>query len=223
MSESYINVDINCLPLSTDQQTLPEESLKFITHLHNRFAARMSVLINARITSNKRNEDKSKPKKRSTSKSKPSPKRKPAIPITMFDSRVYYDVEPSFDIEGHKTSCALTDFALYFYFNYLEKVSINECINIHLSNIASIEEASWWAELLSFTEDYFGLQQSTIHVTISAHSLVIASQIHHAMEVLEEFNVSIHTPAISSRVKNNYVYRQVSQSNISHWHSVTIR
>ncbi len=65
----------------------------------------------------------------------------------------------------------LFDFALYFYHNYRQLLAKGSGPYFYLPKTQSWEEAAWWSDVFSFTEDRFDLPRGTIKATVLIETL----------------------------------------------------
>lgn len=73
--------------------------------------------------------------------------------------------------EGSPIPGALFDFALYFYHNYQQLLKNGSGPYFYLPKLQAYQEAAWWSEVFSFTEDRFDLPRGTIKATVLIETL----------------------------------------------------
>jgi len=73
--------------------------------------------------------------------------------------------------EGKPIPGALFDFALYFYHNYQQLLKSGSGPYFYLPKLQAYQEAAWWSEVFSFTEDSFNLPRGTIKATVLIETL----------------------------------------------------
>lgn len=73
--------------------------------------------------------------------------------------------------EGKPIPGALFDFALYFYHNYQQLLKNGSGPYFYLPKLQAYQEAAWWSEVFSFTEDSFNLPRGTIKATVLIETL----------------------------------------------------
>ncbi|MEI7189799.1 malate synthase A [Dickeya dianthicola] len=66
---------------------------------------------------------------------------------------------------------SLFDFALYFFHNYRQLLAKGSGPYFYLPKTQSWQEAAWWGDVFSYTEDHFGLPRGTIKATILIETL----------------------------------------------------
>lgn len=89
-------------------------------------------------------------------------------------------------IDGEVIPGALLDFALYFYLNYQQRLSRRTGIYYYLPKLEHHSEAKWWADVFTFTEDYFGLPRSSIRATVLIETLPAVFQMHEILHALRQ-------------------------------------
>lgn len=80
----------------------------------------------------------------------------------------------------------LFDFALYFYLNYQTRTSQGSGVYYYVPKLEHAEEAQWWADVFSFTEDYFKQPRSTIRATILIETLPAVFQMDEILYAMRE-------------------------------------
>ncbi|ARY99651.1 malate synthase A [Yersinia ruckeri] len=73
--------------------------------------------------------------------------------------------------QGEAIPGGLFDFALYFLHNYQQLLANGSAPYFYLPKMQSYQEAEWWSDVFSFTEQRFGLPQGTIKATVLIETL----------------------------------------------------
>ncbi|CAI8154626.1 MAG: Malate synthase A [Pseudidiomarina mangrovi] len=81
---------------------------------------------------------------------------------------------------------ALFDFALYFCLNYQQRIQRGTGVYYYLPKLEHSDEAAWWAEVFSFTEDYFVQQRGLIRATVLIETLPAVFQMDEILYVLRQ-------------------------------------
>ncbi|TFH92223.1 malate synthase A [Vibrio ouci] len=86
----------------------------------------------------------------------------------------------------------LMDFALYFYHNYLTRAEQGLGVYYYIPKLESMEEAQWWDDVFSFTEDYFGVQRGTIRATVLIETLPAVFQMDEMLYAMRDHIVAMN-------------------------------
>ncbi|HGK4816351.1 TPA: malate synthase A [Yersinia enterocolitica] len=73
--------------------------------------------------------------------------------------------------QGEDIPGGLFDFALYFYHNYKQLLANGSGPYFYLPKMQSYQEAAWWSDVFTFTEQRFDLPQGTIKATVLIETL----------------------------------------------------
>ncbi|ACS84261.1 malate synthase A [Musicola paradisiaca] len=87
---------------------------------------------------------------------------------------------------------SLFDFALYFFHNYRQLLSKGSGPYFYLPKLQSYQEAAWWAEVFSHTEDRFGLPRGTIKATVLIETLPAVFQMDEILYYLSDHIVGLN-------------------------------
>jgi malate synthase len=86
----------------------------------------------------------------------------------------------------------LFDFALYFYHNYRQLLAKGSGPYFYLPKTQSWEEAAWWSDVFSFTEDRFDLPRGTIKATVLIETLPAVFQMDEILYHLRDHIVGLN-------------------------------
>lgn len=81
---------------------------------------------------------------------------------------------------------ALLDFALYFCLNYEQRKKRGTGVYYYLPKLEHSDEAAWWADVFSFTEDYFRQQRGLIRATVLIETLPAVFQMDEILYVMRQ-------------------------------------
>ncbi|KHN57050.1 malate synthase [Dickeya fangzhongdai] len=87
---------------------------------------------------------------------------------------------------------SLFDFALYFFHNYRQLLAKGSGPYFYLPKTQSWQEAAWWGEVFSYTEDHFGLTRGTIKATILIETLPAVFQMDEILYHLRDHIVGLN-------------------------------
>ncbi|MBY4678156.1 malate synthase A [Marinobacterium arenosum] len=94
--------------------------------------------------------------------------------------------------DGQAIPGCLMDFGLYFYHNYRARLAQGSGIYYYLPKLQSMEEAAWWSELFSFTEDRFELPRGSIKATVLIETLPAVFQMDEILYAMREHIVAMN-------------------------------
>ncbi|WP_159651065.1 malate synthase A [Vibrio atypicus] len=100
--------------------------------------------------------------------------------------------EQSIQYKGQPIPGCLMDFALYFYHNYLTRAEQGLGVYYYIPKLESMEESQWWADVFSFTEDYFGVQRGTIRATVLIETLPAVFQMDEMLYAMKDHIVAMN-------------------------------
>lgn len=86
----------------------------------------------------------------------------------------------------------LFDFALYFFHNYRQLLAKGSGPYFYLPKTQSWQEAAWWSEVFSFTEDRFELPRGTIKATVLIETLPAVFQMDEILYHLRDHIVGLN-------------------------------
>jgi malate synthase len=94
--------------------------------------------------------------------------------------------------QGEAIPGGLFDFALYFFHNYRQLLAKGSGPYFYLPKTQSWQEAAWWNEVFSFTEDRFGLPRGTIKATVLIETLPAVFQMDEILYHLRDHIVGLN-------------------------------
>ena len=89
-------------------------------------------------------------------------------------------------VDGEVIPGGLFDFALYFYLNYQQRQHKGTGVYYYIPKLEHSDEAKWWADVFTFTEDYFEQPRSTIRATILIETLPAVFQMDEILFAMKE-------------------------------------
>ncbi|SFR57790.1 malate synthase [Pseudidiomarina maritima] len=95
-------------------------------------------------------------------------------------------------LDGDVVPGSLFDFALYFYLNYQQRVSRGTGVYYYLPKLEHSSEAQWWADVFTFTEDYFQQPRGTIRATVLIETLPAVFQMDEILYAMREHIVALN-------------------------------
>jgi malate synthase len=94
--------------------------------------------------------------------------------------------------QGEAIPGGLFDFALYFFHNYRQLLAKGSGPYFYLPKTQSWQEAAWWSEVFSFTEDRFELPRGTIKATVLIETLPAVFQMDEILYHLRDHIVGLN-------------------------------
>lgn len=86
----------------------------------------------------------------------------------------------------------LLDFGLYFYLNYQQRLQRGTGVYYYIPKVEHSSEAAWWADVFSFTEEYFMQPRGTIRATLLIETLPAVFQMHEILYAMREHIVALN-------------------------------
>lgn len=86
----------------------------------------------------------------------------------------------------------LMDFALYFFHNYQTRAQKGDGVYYYIPKLENMEEAKWWDDVFTFTEDYFSVERGTIKATVLIETLPAVFQMEEMLYVMREHIVAMN-------------------------------
>ncbi len=86
----------------------------------------------------------------------------------------------------------LFDFALYFHHNYQQLLKNGSGPYFYLPKTQSWQEAAWWSDVFSYTEDRYQLPRGTIKATVLIETLPAVFQMHEILYHLRDHVVGLN-------------------------------
>ncbi|WP_237485488.1 malate synthase A [Vibrio hippocampi] len=93
---------------------------------------------------------------------------------------------------GQSIPGALFDFALYFANNYQTLLKNGTAPYFYLPKLQAYEEAQWWSDVFTYTEQRFGLANGTIKATVLIETLPAVFQMDEILFALKEHIVGLN-------------------------------
>lgn len=87
---------------------------------------------------------------------------------------------------------SLFDFALYFFHNYKNLLAKGSGPYFYLPKTQAWQEAAWWSEVFSYTEDRFNLPRGTIKATLLIETLPAVFQMDEILHALKDHIVGLN-------------------------------
>ncbi|CUA88468.1 malate synthase [Pseudidiomarina woesei] len=95
-------------------------------------------------------------------------------------------------VDGDPIPGGLFDFALYFYLNYQQRIANGIGVYYYVPKLEHSDEAKWWADVFTFTEDYFKQPRGTIRATILIETLPAVFQMDEILHAMREHIVALN-------------------------------
>jgi len=93
---------------------------------------------------------------------------------------------------GEAIPGSLFDFALYFFHNHKSLLAKGSGPYFYLPKTQAWQEAAWWSEVFSFTEDRFNLPRGTIKATLLIETLPAVFQMDEILHALRDHIVGLN-------------------------------
>jgi len=93
---------------------------------------------------------------------------------------------------GESIPGSLFDFALYFFHNHKNLLAKGSGPYFYLPKTQAWQEAAWWSEVFSFTEDRFDLPRGTIKATLLIETLPAVFQMDEILHALRDHIVGLN-------------------------------
>lgn len=93
---------------------------------------------------------------------------------------------------GEAIPGSLFDFALYFFHNYQNLLAKGSGPYFYLPKTQAWQEAAWWSEVFSYTEDRFSLPRGTIKATLLIETLPAVFQMDEILHALRDHIVGLN-------------------------------
>lgn len=100
--------------------------------------------------------------------------------------------EKHIQYNGKPIAGCLMDFALYFFHNYQTRAQKGDGVYYYIPKLESMEEAKWWDDVFTFTEDYFSVERGTIKATVLIETLPAVFQMEEMLYVMREHIVAMN-------------------------------
>ncbi|SBT13156.1 malate synthase A [Vibrio celticus] len=100
--------------------------------------------------------------------------------------------EQSIQFNNQPIGGCLMDFALYFFHNYQSRAQQGLGVYYYIPKLESMEEAQWWDDIFSFTENYFQVPKSTIRATVLIETLPAVFQMEEILYAMRDHIVAMN-------------------------------
>lgn len=84
------------------------------------------------------------------------------------------------------------DFALYFFHNYQSRAQQGLGVYYYIPKLESMEEAQWWDDIFSFSENYFNVAKGTIRATVLIETLPAVFQMEEILYAMRDHIVAMN-------------------------------
>ncbi|MGF1846499.1 malate synthase A [Vibrio lentus] len=100
--------------------------------------------------------------------------------------------EQSIQFNNQPIGGCLMDFALYFFHNYQSRAQQGLGVYYYIPKLESMEEAQWWDDIFSFTENYFHVPTGTIRATVLIETLPAVFQMEEILYAMRDHIVAMN-------------------------------
>ena len=100
--------------------------------------------------------------------------------------------EQSIQFNNQPIAGCLMDFALYFFHNYQSRAEQGLGVYYYIPKLESMEEAQWWDDIFSFTEQYFNVPKGTIRATVLIETLPAVFQMDEILYAMRDHIVAMN-------------------------------
>ncbi|MEZ9542715.1 malate synthase A [Vibrio sp. 10N.286.48.C11] len=100
--------------------------------------------------------------------------------------------EQSIQFNNQPIGGCLMDFALYFFHNYQSRAQQGLGVYYYIPKLESMEEAQWWDDISSFTENYFHVPKGTIRATVLIETLPAVFQMEEILYAMRDHIVAMN-------------------------------
>lgn len=100
--------------------------------------------------------------------------------------------EQSIQFNNQPIAGCLMDFALYFFHNYQSREDQGLGVYYYIPKLESMEEAQWWDDIFSFTEQYFKVPKGTIRATVLIETLPAVFQMDEILYAMRDHIVAMN-------------------------------
>ncbi|MDK9738788.1 malate synthase A [Vibrio sp. D404a] len=100
--------------------------------------------------------------------------------------------EQSIQFNHQPIAGCLMDFALYFFHNYQSRAEQGLGVYYYIPKLESMEEAQWWDDIFSFTEQYFKVPKGTIRATVLIETLPAVFQMDEILYAMRDHIVAMN-------------------------------
>ncbi|WP_172378398.1 malate synthase A [Vibrio sp. Vb339] len=100
--------------------------------------------------------------------------------------------EQSIQFNNQPIGGCLMDFALYFFHNYQSRAQQGLGVYYYIPKLECMEEAQWWDDIFSFTENYFQVPKGTIRATVLIETLPAVFQMEEILYAMRDHIVAMN-------------------------------
>ncbi|MEZ9070859.1 malate synthase A [Vibrio splendidus] len=100
--------------------------------------------------------------------------------------------EQSIQFNNQPIGGCLMDFALYFFHNYQSRAQQGLGVYYYIPKLESMEEAQWWDDIFSFTENYFHVPKGAIRATVLIETLPAVFQMEEILYAMRDHIVAMN-------------------------------
>lgn len=100
--------------------------------------------------------------------------------------------EGNIQLNGEPIGGCLMDFALYCFHNLESRRANGEGVYYYIPKLESMEEAQWWDDVFSETEQYLGVPTGTIKATILVETLPAVFQMDEILYAMRDHIVAMN-------------------------------
>ncbi len=100
--------------------------------------------------------------------------------------------EQHIQYKGQPIPGCLMDFALYFFHNLKTRQAKGDGVYYYIPKLESMEEAKWWDDIFSFTEQRFNVATGTIRATVLIETLPAVFQMDEILYVIKDHIVAMN-------------------------------
>ncbi len=95
-------------------------------------------------------------------------------------------------IDGEQISGSLVDFGLYIFHNYKQLLLNGTAPYFYIPKLEHYLEARWWNSVFEFTQDYLGIPNGTIKVTVLIETITASFQLDEIIYELKDHIVGLN-------------------------------
>ncbi len=100
--------------------------------------------------------------------------------------------EKHLSIRGQEMSASLFDFALYLFHNQEQLRKNGTAPYYYIPKLEHFSEAIWWNDVIDFSEEYLGIEHSTIKVTVLIETITASFQLDEIIYALKNHIVGLN-------------------------------
>ncbi|KPE52050.1 malate synthase A [Chryseobacterium indologenes] len=100
--------------------------------------------------------------------------------------------EKHIEINGEEASGSLTDFGIYFFNNAEQLLSNGSGPYFYLPKLEHYQEARWWNDVFVFAQNYLGIANGTVKVTVLIETITASFQIDEILYELKDHSSGLN-------------------------------